>query len=47
MKAKTPLRFFVMTRQNFLRLLDTNPGVEHKVLRALAKRVVSLSTDPV
>jgi CRP-like cAMP-binding protein len=46
-KAKTPLRFFVMTRQNFLRLLDTNPGVEHKVLRALAKRVVSLSTDPV
>jgi CRP-like cAMP-binding protein len=46
-KATTPLRFFVMTRQNFLRLLDTNPRVERKVLRALAKRVVSLSTDPV
>lgn len=46
-KATTPLRFFVMTRQNFLRLLDTNPGVERKVLRALAKRVASMSTDPV
>lgn len=45
-RATTQLRFFVMTRQNFVRLLDTNPGVERKVLRALAKRVVSLSTDP-
>jgi CRP/FNR family cyclic AMP-dependent transcriptional regulator len=43
--AKTPLRFFVLTRQSFLRLLDANPRVERKVLRALAKRVVSLSAD--
>jgi CRP-like cAMP-binding protein len=35
--AKTPLRFFVMTRRAFLRLLDVNPRVERKVLRALAK----------
>lgn len=44
--AKTPLRFFVMTRQAFLRLLDANPRVERKVLRALAKRIVSTSNDP-
>jgi CRP-like cAMP-binding protein len=44
--AKTPLRFFVMTRRAFLRLLDSNPQVERKVLRALAKRVVSTSSDP-
>jgi CRP/FNR family transcriptional regulator, cyclic AMP receptor protein len=44
--AKTPLRFFVMTRQSFLWLLDANPGVERKVLRALAKRLASLSTEP-
>jgi CRP/FNR family transcriptional regulator, cyclic AMP receptor protein len=44
--AKTPLRFFVLTRQNFLRLLDRNLGVERKVLRALAKRVIALSSDP-
>lgn len=43
--AKTPLRFFVLTRQSFLRLLDQNPAVERKVLRALAKRVISLSPD--
>ena len=39
-------RFFVMTRQAFLRLLDANPRVERKVLRALAKRIVSTSNDP-
>jgi CRP-like cAMP-binding protein len=35
-----------MTRQAFHRLLDANPGVERKVLRALAKRVVATSSDP-
>jgi CRP-like cAMP-binding protein len=43
--AKTPLRFFVMTRQAFQRLLDANPQVERKVLRALARRVASTSSD--
>jgi CRP/FNR family transcriptional regulator, cyclic AMP receptor protein len=37
--ARTPLRFFVMTSQSFVRLLDSYPEIEHKVLRALARRV--------
>jgi CRP-like cAMP-binding protein len=41
--AKTPLRFFVLTRGNFLRLLDSEPGVERKVLRALARRALTES----
>ena len=45
--AKTQVRFFVLTAQAFRSLLDTSPGVERKVLRALAKRVMSLSDDPV
>ena len=44
--AKTPLRFFVLTRQNFLKLLDDKPEVERQVLRALAKRVLADSGDP-
>jgi CRP-like cAMP-binding protein len=43
--AKTPVRFFVMTRQGFQRLLDANPQVERKVLRALARRLASESSD--
>jgi CRP-like cAMP-binding protein len=39
-KATTPLRFFVLTRQSFYRLLDQQPSVERKVLRALARRVL-------
>ncbi len=42
--ATTPLRFFVLTRQSFLGMLDRMPGVERKVLRALAKRL--LAKDP-
>lgn len=42
--AKTPLRFFVLTRRSFETLLDREHSVERKVLRALAKRVSSL--DP-
>lgn len=38
--ALTPLRFFVLTRQSFLALLEHSPGVERKVLRALARRVL-------
>ncbi len=44
--AKTPLRVFVLTRQDFRRLVDENPSVERKVMRALARRVVELSSDP-
>jgi len=38
--ATTPVRFFVLTRPVFFGLLDHNPGVERKVLRALAKRIL-------
>ena len=44
--ATTPLRFFVLTGQDFRHLLDENRNLERKVLQALARRVVSLSTDP-
>ena len=44
--AKTPIRFFVLTHRRFLRLLDGQPGIERKVLRALATRLVSVSDDP-
>lgn len=44
--AKTPLRFFVLTPKDFRQMLDENPGVERKVLRALARRVLALSRDP-
>jgi CRP/FNR family cyclic AMP-dependent transcriptional regulator len=45
-KAKTPLRVFVLTSKDFHRLLEESPTVERKVLRALAKRIVELSDDP-
>ena len=44
--AKTPLRLFVLTRKDFRQLVEANPSVERKVLRALARRVVELSRDP-
>jgi len=44
--AKTPLRVFVLTRQDFRAMIEANPTVERKVLRALARRVVELSDDP-
>jgi CRP/FNR family transcriptional regulator, cyclic AMP receptor protein len=44
--AKTPLRVFVLTRKDFRHLVDVNPSVERKVMRALARRVVELSSDP-
>jgi CRP-like cAMP-binding protein len=43
--AKTPLRFFVLTRQAFWSLIDRQPEVERKILRALAKRVLAGSDD--
>jgi CRP-like cAMP-binding protein len=39
--ATTPLRCFVMTRGDFRRVLDENPGVERKVMQALAERLLS------
>jgi CRP-like cAMP-binding protein len=44
--ATTPVRCFVLTRGRFLNLLDSQAGVERKVMRALAKRLVALSDDP-
>src|SRR4051794_11880301 len=44
--ATSPVRCFVVHRGRFLRLLDEQPGVERKVMRALAKRLVALSDDP-
>lgn len=44
--AKTPLRVFVLTREDFRSLVRENPSVERKVMQALARRVVDLSRDP-
>jgi CRP/FNR family transcriptional regulator, cyclic AMP receptor protein len=44
--ATTPVRCFVLTRGRFLHVLDEYPEVERKVMRALAKRLVSASSDP-
>jgi CRP/FNR family cyclic AMP-dependent transcriptional regulator len=45
-KAKTPLRVFVLTSRDFHHLLEESPQVERKVLRALAKRIAQLAADP-
>ena len=42
--ATTPLRFFVLTSRGFWSLIEHSPGVERKVLRALAKRLAP--SDP-
>lgn len=44
--AKSPLRVFVLTREDFRSLVRENPTVERKVMQALARRVVELSRDP-
>ncbi len=44
--AATPLRFFVVSDQAFKAVVDTDPNIERKVLRALVRRVVSMSGDP-
>jgi CRP/FNR family transcriptional regulator, cyclic AMP receptor protein len=44
--ATTPLRMFVLTPKDFQQMLEENPTVERKVLRALARRVLDLSSDP-
>ena len=44
--ARTPLRFFVVSDRAFTSVLDTDPSIERKVLRALARRLVSMTGDP-
>jgi CRP/FNR family transcriptional regulator, cyclic AMP receptor protein len=44
--ARTPLRVFVLTSKDFKHLVDENPNVERKVMRALARRVADLADDP-
>jgi CRP/FNR family cyclic AMP-dependent transcriptional regulator len=44
--ARTPLRLFVLTAKALEQVLDDNPAVERKVLRALARRVLEFSRDP-
>jgi CRP/FNR family cyclic AMP-dependent transcriptional regulator len=44
--ARTPVRLFVLTRRAFRQLIRDNPGIERKVLRALARRLVQVSGDP-
>ena len=41
MTAKTPLRFFVLTRQSFRSLLAHQPEIEQKVMAALEERRAS------
>lgn len=44
--AATPLSFFVVSDQAFKSVLDTDPNIERKVLRAVVRRLVSLTGDP-
>jgi CRP/FNR family transcriptional regulator, cyclic AMP receptor protein len=44
--AETPVRLFVLTTREFDAVLDRNPKVERKVLRALARRLAETSSDP-
>jgi CRP-like cAMP-binding protein len=44
--TRTSLRFFVLTRRDFQQLLRDNPGVELKILQALARRLLQVSGDP-
>ena len=44
--TETPVRMFVLTSVNFKHLIAESPKVESKVLRALARRLAELSSDP-
>ncbi len=44
--TETPVRLFALTRKDFRHLLDENPSVERKVMRALARRLAEASSDP-
>jgi CRP/FNR family transcriptional regulator, cyclic AMP receptor protein len=45
-KAKTPVRLFVLSSRDFRRLVQSSPSVERKVMRSLARRLLELSGDP-
>ena len=42
--AATPVRCFVLTSGEFRRVLDDNPGIQRKVMQALAERVARLES---
>jgi CRP/FNR family transcriptional regulator, cyclic AMP receptor protein len=44
--AVTPLRFFMVSDRAFESVLETDREIERKVLRTLARRLVSLTGDP-
>jgi CRP-like cAMP-binding protein len=44
--AVTPLRFFLISSRAFDSVLETDPAIERKVMRALARRVLLTSGDP-
>ncbi len=44
--AASPLRFFIVSDQSFRSVLDTDPGIERKVLPTLARRLLSQTGDP-
>lgn len=44
--AATPLSFFVISEPAFRSVLNTDPTIERKMLRALARRFASASGDP-
>jgi len=44
--ATTPLRFFVVSDSAFTSVLATDPSIERKLLRTLARRLVSMTGDP-
>jgi CRP-like cAMP-binding protein len=44
--AETPLRFFIVSDRAFNAVLETDPAIERKVLRTLARRLLSQSDDP-
>lgn len=39
--ARTPLRCFILTQGDFRRVLEENPGVQLKVMQALAERLAA------
>jgi CRP-like cAMP-binding protein len=43
--AKTPVRAFVLTSQDFRQLVKDSPSVERKVLTSLAQRLAELSKE--
>jgi len=44
--ATTPLRFFVVSDSAFRSVLATDPSIESKLLRTLARRLLSMTGDP-